>query len=96
MLGTAPTAIFTSTGVNALVVGYFCNTDSNATMVNVHAVSSGNTASATNLIYNQINLTGQDTYLIDTEKIILDDGDSLWASATTPGVVVATINTISV
>lgn len=95
-LGTVPTELYTSVGTNALVVGYFCNTDGNAVMVNVHAVGAGSTASVDNLIYNQINITSLDTYVIDSEKIILDDGESLWASATTADVVVATANTIGV
>jgi hypothetical protein len=95
-LGTTPTELYTSIGTNALVVGYFCNTDANAVMVNVHAVGAGDTASADNLIYNRINITSLDTYVIDSEKLILDNGESLWASATTPDVVIATANTIGV
>ena len=98
ILDTAPTELFTSTAgnINAVIVTYLCNTDSNAVQFNLYAVPVGSLADATTLIYKEVNLAASDTYILDTEKLILDAGDGLWADATTTGVVVVTVNTIGV
>ena len=84
-----PAAVYTSVGTNAVVVAYFCNTGLDPVQFTLYAVPAGGTADISNAIYYNVNLTDGDTYVIDTEKIILDDADSLWASATADGVVVA-------
>lgn len=92
-----PTAIYTSSGTNAVVVAYFCNTGTNPVQFTLYAIPAGGPPpSASNAIYFHVTLTSNDTYVIDTEKIILDNGDSLWADATEDGVVVATVNNIGV
>lgn len=98
ILDTAPTELFTSPvdTTTAIVVTYLCNTDSNAVQFNFYAVPVGSLADATTLIYKEVNLAASDTYILDTEKLILDAGDGLWADATTTGVVVVTVNTIGV
>jgi hypothetical protein len=95
-LTSTPAAVYTSIDTNAVVVAYFCNTGNDPVQFTVYAVPNGATADITNAIYFNVNLTANDTYVVDTEKIILDDGDSLWASATVDGVVIATINNIGV
>lgn len=96
LINTAPQPIYTSVGTNAVVVAYFCNTSENPVMFSVHAVTSGNTAVKENLIYANVNITSSDTYVIDNEKIILSDGDSLHAVATEDDAVVVTVCTVEV
>lgn len=96
LINTATQPIYTSVGTNAVVVAYFCNTSENPVMFSVHAVVSGNTAVKENLIYANVNITSSDTYVIDNEKIILSDGDSIHAVASEDDVVVVTVCTVEV
>jgi len=96
LLTSTPTAIYTSVGTNDVVVAYFCNTGTAPAQFHLHAVPSGESAGLTNVIYYNVNLTAGDTYVIDTEKIILDDGDSLYAWSPVDSVIVATVNNIGV
>lgn len=89
------TPIFTSINVsNAITVIYICNTGATSVLFNIFAVSSGNVASYNNVIYHSVPLTTNDTYVIDTEKLILEAGDSLWANLTVP-VMTANMRVIS-
>jgi hypothetical protein len=95
-LTIAPQAIYTSVGTNAVVVAYFCNTSQNPVTFSLHAVPTGGSAGAANIIYSNVNITAEDTYVMDTEKIILDDGDSLWATASVDNVIAVTICNVEV
>jgi hypothetical protein len=88
---------YTSSGASAVTAVYFCNTDaSNTAIVTVHALSSGDTVSDVNMIYNEISLTAGDTYVIDTEKIIFDSGDTLQAFKTGNANVSATVSYVGI
>jgi hypothetical protein len=89
-------AIYTSTGDSAVVTGYFCNISANPATFSVHVVPNGDSAGSSNIIYSNVNLTAEDTYVWDTEKLILGNGDSIWAVASDDGVIVATICNVAV
>ena len=93
--------LFTSVGTNAITVIYICNAGSTSVQFNLFAVPSGNVASMNNVIYAGVALTTNDTYVIDTEKIILDNGDAIHANLVVPAMtnavkVIATVSTIEV
>jgi hypothetical protein len=95
-LSTTTQPIYTSVGTNAVVVAYFCNTSVNPVTISAHAVKSGLTANVSNIIYSNVNITAGDTYVVDQEKLILDDGDSLHAVASEADVVVVTVCNVEV
>ena len=84
ILSTVPTSIYTSQGNNAITTMYICNTGNIAVQFDIHAVSAGQTANLNNVIYYQVLLEAKDTYVIDSEKLILSNNDSLQASVTDP------------
>ena len=73
-------SILTSTGETAVVSAYFCNPTTANVEITVYAVGSGDTAGVTNKIYSNLTVTANDTYVLDTEKLILSDADSIQAS----------------
>lgn len=79
-LSNIPQSIFTSTGNNAITTMYFCNTGNVLAHFNVYAVPFTGNAEANTAIYFRVPLTIHDTYVMDTEKLVLEDGDSLWAN----------------
>jgi hypothetical protein len=92
LTSTAANLLAGSTGERAVTVIYLYNSDSAAVDVSLHAVPSGGTADASNLIYGNLSITAGDTYIVDSEKMLLDDGDGIYASAGTDNVVIATIS----
>lgn len=85
--------IYTSIGSTVVVVSYFCNTGVDPVTFNVHLVANGAVAEISNTIYSNVNLTSEDTYVMDTEKVVFDDGDSIWASASVADVVAVSFST---
>jgi hypothetical protein len=80
-LTTTPTPVFTSTGVNVISAAYYCNIDqNNSQTVSVWLVPSGGAPDATNIIYNNVHIVASDTLIIDREKVVLDNGDMIYAN----------------
>lgn len=99
-ISNTPASIFTSIGSSVITVMYLCNSGSLPVLATVYAVPSGNVAGQDNAIYYKIPLTVNDTYVIDTEKIVLGDGDAIYANINLESnanvQVVATVSTIEV
>lgn len=95
-VGTGATTLYTSTGSSAITAVYFMNDDASTVTIQVHVVLDGGTAGATNKIIKDLSIAAGDTYIVDTERLILDNGDTIQASASTGSVVHATISYIGV
>ena len=95
-VGTSATTIYTSTNDSAVVAVYFMNDDSSAVTLQLHIVPNGDTASASNKIVKDLSIVAADTYVIDTERLLLSNGDTIQASASTGSVLHATVSYIGV
>lgn len=89
ILTTTPDSIYTSVGTNVITTMYFCNTGDIAVQFNIHVVPKDALVSDTNIIYYRVPLTSHDTYVIDTEKLMFEDGDALHASIVDPSALLA-------
>lgn len=103
VLTDVPTKIYQSEGCNAVTTIYFCNTGAITVSFNVHATPKSVVPDGTNLIYKQLNLPCNETFVMDTEKLVLEDGDCLYATVLVPPgqlisnlIIVATVSAISV
>lgn len=102
VLTNVPTPIFTSVAsFNAITCMYFCNAGTQPTNFCVYAVPSGQTATVDRAIYFNVSLTPNDTYVLDTEKLMLGVGDSVHANlimpVSNPDIkVIATVSSIEV
>lgn len=102
LLTNVPAPIFTSvTGSSVITCVYLCNTGTQPTNFCVFAVPNGQTANMTRAIYYNVSLTANDTYVMDTEKLMLSPGDALFANLILPTAnpsvsVVATVSSIEV
>lgn len=96
---TAP-SIYTSDGSNAVTTMYFCNTSKKVLHLTVHLVPKNAVASHTNIIYYQVPIAIKDTYVVDTEKLVLEDGDKICANIEIDydgtNVIVASVSTIGI
>ena len=95
-LGTSVTTIYTSSGDSATTCIFFCNTNGTAETIDVYAVPSGGTAGVLNQIIDTLTINSGDTYIMNIEKLVLANGDSIQAVATTGSVVTATVSYVSI
>lgn len=95
-LSTVASEISTGSGSRAVTVIYFHNISGASVTYNLYAVPSGGTAGDSNRIYGSKTLAVGDTYIIDTEKMILDSGDKLFANASANSAVVVTTSYTSI
>ena len=95
---TAGDHIFEATADTAVTSIHMCNiTSSNAT-INIYLLpEDGSTTAPTeeNKIYNTLTISATDSYIIDTEKMILGNGDKIYVqNVDSSGQVIVTISTI--
>jgi hypothetical protein len=81
----------TSTVTRGVTAMYLCNTTGSAVTANVFLVPAGGTPEASP-IYNNLTIAANDTHLSDLERIVLDNGDSIWANCSVNNAVVFTIS----
>jgi hypothetical protein len=93
--GQVASNLLTATGSGvAVTTMYFCNTNTAATAFTLHVVPAGFQANANNIVYKNKIITSGDTYIIDWEKLVLGNGDTLRANANVGNSIVATVSTI--
>ncbi len=88
----------------AITTILFCNTgiadpdtpNSDLTFLSLHFVKGGDPAGDKNLVLNAIPIPGGETFTFDTEKIILEENDLVYALTTSPEVISATISYLEV
>lgn len=100
-LSNVNTSIFTSDGSNAVTAMYFCNTGQRPAHLTVHIVPKNLVPGPTNIVYYQIPIATHDTYVCDTEKLILEDGDRIFANLevdyySSNTAIIATVSTIGI
>jgi hypothetical protein len=93
-LTTSPTAIYTSTGQTVVTLMYFCNTNASNHTMSLYLVPNGNSPGDNNIIYKNYNISTSDTLVVDKEKIILSNGDAIYASANANSVITSTVGYI--
>ena len=78
---TTGSAAFTASADTAVTVIYITNkTDGDGT-VDVYVVPNGASVSNNHLVYSQLTIKARDTYIIDTEKMILETGARIFIAA---------------
>ena len=95
-LTTVASPIYTSSGSTATTVIYFHNLNGSAQTFNLYVVPNGQTLANVNRIYGNKSVASNDTYIIDLEKLLLDNGDRLYANASANTSIVTTISYVGV
>lgn len=96
-LSSGNTQIFSATGDQAITTIIFCNTDLVSTaLINVYAVGNGNVVSTGTQILKNLTLPPTETFVLDSEKFILGNGDALYAQSNINNVVCATVSSVSI
>lgn len=98
LLDTNPTQVFLAAGQQAITVMYICNTTSGTVNVNVNVINDDDSTASgiDNRIYSDLQITANDTYVLSTEKLILDDGNEIEVTADVSDAVTVTVSSIAV
>ena len=97
VLTTTISNVYVSSGNTVVSVMYFCNTDSTSKTFNLYAVPSGTSTVNGNVqIYKNIQIAGDDTFVVDMEKLVLGNGDTLRANASANNTVTATVSYVGI
>lgn len=86
------------TGISgqAVTTMYFCNRNGSTTTFNLYVVPAGFVANSNNIVYSNKTVAAGDTYIVDWEKLVLGQGDTIRANANVGNAIVATVSTIGV
>jgi hypothetical protein len=93
--GTAAN-IYASTNNSAITTIHLCNNTGATVTCNVYIVTGGGVASGNNVVYTNLSLTAQNTYIVYAEKFILSNGDSIKANCSVADSVTATVSSIGI
>lgn len=89
--------VYVSSGSSAITAIYLCNIDSTARTFDVYVCPTGNTVTPLSTrIYSGIQIQAGDTYVIDSEKLILGSGDMLKANASASDSISMTVSYIGI
>jgi hypothetical protein len=101
-VANVPVAIYTSVNSTCNTVVYFCNTSSATVKVDVYVGPNTTVAPATpappvaGQIYKQLSINSTDTYIMSTERLMLDNNDKIWVSCSAANALTITVSYIEV
>lgn len=101
---SSASAIYTSSGDNAITTIIFCNTSTyvpatptlNQSLLYVYAVPVSGTADSSTIIVNGLPIPAGETVSLDQEKMVLSTGQAIWAKTDSLSNITATISTLPV
>ena len=77
--------IYASTGETTVVTMYLANYTGSSVTANVYLVPAAGTAGTSNQIISSLVIAGNDTYIMNNERVVLANGDMLQANANASG-----------
>lgn len=95
---TGDQPVYESAGQQVVTSMYFCNTDTgNAVTVNMYIVNdSGVSAGAVNQLYKNLQIGPGNTYVMATERLMLEDMNQIRVASNIANTVTVTVSTYSV
>lgn len=88
--------IHASSGNTVVSTMYLCNYSGSAVTVNLFAVPSAGTPGTANQIYKDVSIAAADTLVIDMEKLVLANNETIRANASASSAVTATVNWVGI
>jgi len=89
-----PGQVYVSTNQTAVTAIMFCNVGALDTNLSVWIVPSGQALANSMQILNAIDMPAGETFSMDTERFILEDGDSIYAQTANSNLVSVTVSYI--
>lgn len=94
---STPTTVYTSSGSTCCTVIYLCNTTNSPVTVDIYvAASAVSPPTDANIIYKTYAIAATDTYIINSERLMFENGDKLWVTTSAANSVTVTISYLEV
>lgn len=95
--GTAANVLYsTASASKAVTAVYLCNPGGASVTANVYVVPAGSTDVGNCLIYSNLIIASSDTSIADTERLILEAGDAIYANCNTADGIIMTISSVGI
>lgn len=94
-VATIPTQIFIAAGQQAITTMVFCNVTTLTNTVSVFAVPFGSSAGPTTQIINTVEIPPTETFVMDTERLVLEDNDTIQAQSAINNGITATVSSVA-
>lgn len=95
-IGTGATTVYTSSGTTAITCMFFMNDNAASRTLSVHVVQSGGSIANTNQIVKTITIDPADSYVINTEKLVLSNADTIQCTASAGSSIFPTISSVDI
>lgn len=96
LTSTSVLQVFSATVQTALTTVIFCNVSpTTSTSINVYAVPFGASPLPSTQIMKSLPLAAGDTFVLDTERLILESNDSVWAQASVGNCITVTVSSLT-
>lgn len=92
VINSSAANIYASSGETTVVTMYLTNYTGSSVTANVYLVPAAGTAGTSNIILPNIIIGAYDSYIMNTERIVLGNGDMIQANANTASAVTATVS----
>ena len=96
LVGNTATTIYTSSGSSATTVIFFMNDNASARTLDVYIVPNGDSAGTSTQIIKSLSIDAADTYILNIEKIVLGNGDTIQATASATSSIYATVSYVGI
>jgi hypothetical protein len=97
LANTNPTDVFVSVGENGITTLMICNhSTSTDAVVDVWVIPDGSSRGNANQILKSLTIVASDTFVMDMEKLVLSDGDTVTMQSNAADVVNAVISSMAV
>lgn len=95
LVTTSPTTVYTSSGETAITIIYLLNDHNSEVTTDIFVVPFEGSATVATQIYRDVAVDVDATKVINTEKLILSDGDSIVMQASDADSLYCTISYVS-
>ena len=95
-VGNSATTVYTSTNTTAITCMFFMNDNGSARTLDVHVVKNGESLGTANKIVKTITIDPADTYVINIEKLVLENGDTIQCVASAATSIYATVSSVTI
>ena len=95
-VGNSATTVYTSTNTTAITCMFFMNDNAASRTLDVHVVKNGESLGTANKIVKTITIDPADTYVINIEKLVLENGDTIQCVASAATSIYATVSSVSI
>jgi predicted component of type VI protein secretion system len=95
---TDSTEVFRAAEDTAITTVYICNTTANPVTVQVYLIADDGSSGGSDLntIYSDLEVTAHDTYVMNTEKLVLGSDDYMEVEANVSNSITVTVSSIAI